>query len=134
MEKNKAKYFCENCGAEVLSKARFCPHCGKFFSAVRCPNCNYTGQVSDFKNGCPRCHYKTSDASSDSPEKSGYDTSDGLEHKLSRKSRRKIGRAFTEYRSKSAAISGDTPIWLLVLSLVILIGAIVGIFAVLRPR
>ena len=132
MDKKKAKYFCENCGAEVLSKARFCPHCGKFFSAVRCPNCNYTGQVSEFKSGCPRCHY--TDSSLNGNKKSHVETADGLKHGLSRKSKRKIGRAFEEYKGKTAAISGDTPIWLLVLSLVILVGAIVGIFTVLRPK
>ncbi|MBR1912599.1 MAG: zinc ribbon domain-containing protein, partial [Treponema sp.] len=52
-----AKYFCENCGEEVAANARFCPHCGRFFSAVRCPQCGHMGAVTSFKDGCPKCHY-----------------------------------------------------------------------------
>lgn len=57
MATRKAKYFCENCGSEVVSNARFCPKCGKFFSSVRCPKCGFTGDVHTFKNGCPECGY-----------------------------------------------------------------------------
>ena len=52
-EKKKAKYFCEGCGSEVASNAKFCPKCGKFFAAVRCPNCGHIGTVKDFLHGCP---------------------------------------------------------------------------------
>lgn len=59
MAKNKkqAKFFCENCGSEVPENSKLCKNCGKFFSAVRCPNCGATGHSSDFKNGCPECGY-----------------------------------------------------------------------------
>ena len=59
-EKKKAKYFCEGCGSEVASNAKFCPKCGKFFAAVRCPNCGHIGTVKDFLHGCPSCHYAMS--------------------------------------------------------------------------
>ncbi len=52
-----AKFFCENCGAEVPGKARVCTNCGRFFAAVRCPKCGKTGSNNDFKKGCPACGY-----------------------------------------------------------------------------
>lgn len=57
MKKNKAKFFCENCGTEVPENAKFCKQCGKFFSAVRCPSCGATGNAADFAKGCPLCGY-----------------------------------------------------------------------------
>ena len=44
----KAKFFCQNCNSEVAANAKFCPKCGKFFAAVRCPKCGHTGTVKDF--------------------------------------------------------------------------------------
>ena len=57
MKNKKAKFFCENCGAEVPEKAKVCKHCGKFFISVRCPNCGATGTSSEFKKGCTHCGY-----------------------------------------------------------------------------
>ena len=57
MKNKKAKFFCENCGAEVPENARVCKKCGKFFISVRCPHCGKTGSSTDFKNGCPSCGY-----------------------------------------------------------------------------
>lgn len=51
------KFYCENCGNEVKQNSKLCPHCGKFFSSVRCPKCNYLGTTKDFTNGCPKCGY-----------------------------------------------------------------------------
>jgi ssDNA-binding Zn-finger/Zn-ribbon topoisomerase 1 len=53
----KARYYCENCGAEVRAGASSCPRCGRVFSAVRCPKCGYTGKAADFRTGCPLCGY-----------------------------------------------------------------------------
>lgn len=55
--KTQAKFFCENCGAEVPQSARFCGKCGRFFSSVRCPVCGKTGSSNMFANGCPSCGY-----------------------------------------------------------------------------
>ncbi|WP_294429795.1 zinc ribbon domain-containing protein [uncultured Treponema sp.] len=57
MKKQSAKFFCENCGAEVPQNAKVCRHCGKFFSSVRCPVCGTTGTPGKFTNGCPTCGY-----------------------------------------------------------------------------
>jgi len=55
--KKQAKFFCENCGAEVAQNARFCGKCGRFFASVRCPVCGKTGSSNAFSNGCPSCGY-----------------------------------------------------------------------------
>ena len=60
MSKKSAKFFCENCGAEVPRNSRICKHCGRFFSSVRCPQCGLTGQADKFANGCPQCGYSFS--------------------------------------------------------------------------
>lgn len=57
MNSKKAKFFCENCGAEVEQDARFCKKCGRFFTSVRCPCCGYVGSANAFTNGCPECGY-----------------------------------------------------------------------------
>lgn len=51
------KFFCENCGNEVKRNTKICPHCGKFFASVRCPECNHLGTTEEFINGCPECGY-----------------------------------------------------------------------------
>ena len=56
-KKKQAKFFCEYCDSEVPFNARFCPKCGHFFLAVRCPECGKTGDQDEFTNGCPECGY-----------------------------------------------------------------------------
>jgi len=119
--KKNAKYFCENCGAEVASKARFCPHCGKFFSAVRCPNCGHTGSVSEFKKGCPVCHYAVSESEMRGEEQPVK----AQKNKIAKKSRKSPSRTFGFGNSGARALSEDTPLWLLVSSLIVLAGLIV---------
>lgn len=53
----RSRFFCENCHHEVRPNAKVCPHCGRFFEAVRCPVCSYVGESRDFINGCPNCGY-----------------------------------------------------------------------------
>ena len=50
-------FFCENCKKEVSANDKICPRCGKFFTDVRCPRCNHSGDVEDFTFGCPKCGY-----------------------------------------------------------------------------
>lgn len=53
----RSKFFCENCHGEVRPSAKVCPHCGRFFTAVRCPICSYVGEAREFISGCPNCGY-----------------------------------------------------------------------------
>ena len=62
MRHKKAKFFCENCGAEVPENAKVCKKCGKFFISVRCPSCGKTGKSKDFEKGCPFCGYAVDSA------------------------------------------------------------------------
>lgn len=52
-----AQFYCKSCGKEVLPEAEYCPHCGKEFSAVKCPRCGFTGELELFRSGCPSCSY-----------------------------------------------------------------------------
>jgi predicted RNA-binding Zn-ribbon protein involved in translation (DUF1610 family) len=56
-ERGRARFFCENCGAEVPRDAKNCPKCGRFFASVRCPSCGFTGEEALFRGGCPVCGY-----------------------------------------------------------------------------
>ncbi len=125
-EKAKAKYFCENCSYEVKANARFCPNCGKFFSSVRCPKCKTIGTVKDFKNGCPNCHYSMT---SEELYGSSSESSDGLKHRLSFKSKRKIKQAFKNREKSSTPFESEMPLWLFIVSfavILILVAVLVG--------
>jgi uncharacterized membrane protein YvbJ len=52
-----ARFFCENCGAEVKRNSKTCPRCGRSFANVLCPACGFVGEGSLFSNGCPVCGY-----------------------------------------------------------------------------
>lgn len=127
-ESKKAKYFCENCGAEVSANARFCPNCGKFFAAVRCPRCSYTGTIKDFKFGCPKCHYAmTKDELYGTQNQE--ETLDGRKHKLSRKSKNLIKKSFVAHQNQTKKnISSDSPTWLLIISILAVIFLVAIIF------
>jgi uncharacterized membrane protein YvbJ len=53
----RPKFFCESCGEEVRQNDRVCPHCGRFFSSVKCPSCGFSGDAKRFREGCPKCGY-----------------------------------------------------------------------------
>lgn len=53
----RSRFYCENCAAEVSARAKVCPSCGRFFSAVRCPRCGFTEEARLFLYGCPSCGY-----------------------------------------------------------------------------
>jgi uncharacterized membrane protein YvbJ len=55
--RGKARFFCEQCGAEVRPGAPSCPSCGSTFTAVRCPECGHEGRAPEFRTGCPVCGY-----------------------------------------------------------------------------
>lgn len=118
----KPKYFCENCGEEVNAKAKFCPHCGKFFSSVRCPNCGHTGSVDSFKKGCPACHYAISEE-----ELRGEVSHHELKShpRITMPKRNRSFRHFAAGSGSTAFISGDTPVWLMITSIIVLIGLVI---------
>jgi uncharacterized membrane protein YvbJ len=53
----KRVFICEKCGRVVPHDTQRCMFCGKIFTGVRCPRCDFTGESSLFKNGCPVCGY-----------------------------------------------------------------------------
>lgn len=107
MKKQSAKFFCENCGAEVPQNARVCRHCGKFFSSVRCPVCGTTGMPDKFANGCPTCGYAVGQGQripSPAPK----------EEKASRKSKKALLNAIDSRNprgSRRRTNDGSLPIW-----------------------
>ena len=53
----KKGFVCQNCGKNVPPRTDRCPHCGRCFKGVRCPQCLYVGVADDFLEGCPSCGY-----------------------------------------------------------------------------
>lgn len=53
----KLRFFCEQCGTEVPRNTVRCPACGRYFTAIQCPQCGFRGSEEDFASGCPRCGY-----------------------------------------------------------------------------
>ena len=122
MAKSKSdKYFCENCGEEVAANARFCPHCGRFFCAVRCPQCGHMGAVTAFKDGCPKCHYAMT------PDDIFGTQTNQSESQRNPQKQKKSSNLYPKTMNKSKQThNDDAPIWLYIVSLVVLF-AILGI-------
>ncbi|HOV14502.1 MAG TPA: zinc ribbon domain-containing protein [Spirochaetota bacterium] len=52
-------YICGKCHNEVAKDAKVCKNCGAKLGSIRCPFCNFKGEVSDFKDDtCPKCGRK----------------------------------------------------------------------------
>ena len=101
-----AKFFCENCGAEVPQNARMCRKCGRFFSSVRCPKCGATGDASIFKKGCPTCGYAVTG--------SGYkDGSSSLLFSFTKN----WGRKKSFSKSDKGFYDGGLPLWIYVFTI-----------------
>ncbi|WP_407425831.1 zinc ribbon domain-containing protein [Treponema sp.] len=107
-KQQSAKFFCENCGAEVPQDAKVCKHCGKFFSSVRCPVCGETGTPGKFSNGCPKCGYAVGKGKKiNSPKQK--------ESHASRKSKKELLNAIDSRNSNTFAkkriSDGHLPVW-----------------------
>ena len=56
-------YFCSKCGREVAKDATICSNCGAKLGKIRCPFCNFVGEINDFKfDTCPKCGRKNKPA------------------------------------------------------------------------
>ncbi|MBP3772495.1 MAG: zinc ribbon domain-containing protein [Treponema sp.] len=105
--KQSAKFFCENCGAEVPQNARVCRHCGKFFSSVRCPVCGTTGSPGKFANGCPTCGYAVGQGQK-------IDAPSQKESRASRKSKKALLDAIDAQNPRTSRrrnSDGTLPVW-----------------------
>lgn len=55
-------YICGNCAKEIDKEDKVCPHCGSRLGYIKCPFCNFKGDVEDFRDDtCPRCGRKKSE-------------------------------------------------------------------------
>lgn len=117
-DQKKAKYFCEGCGAEVAPNAKFCPKCGKFFAAVRCPKCGHVGTVRNFLNGCPSCSYAMT---REELYGTGAGEISGSAHHESYKESKKALKKKAGLRSGFSLLD-DVPAWLFVASILVLLG------------
>jgi len=110
--KKKPKFFCDNCGAEVDRDLKACPQCGRFFAAVRCPKCGFSGEEKMFSSGCPSCGYSAPPS--------------GKAHKTGRGGQR-------EKKAKEPLVmAGPLPLWVYIFSALALLIAIVSLLFILR--
>ncbi|MBQ9630150.1 MAG: zinc ribbon domain-containing protein [Treponema sp.] len=121
-KEQSAKFFCENCGAEVPQDARMCRKCGRFFSSVRCPKCGETGDASFFRNGCPSCGYAVTGNTFTYKEKT--------EHPIFSISKRlKIRQAFSAYNKKNTISTEDgLPTWMYIFTFAALVTTLIFVF------
>ena len=120
----KAKFFCENCGAEVPENAKLCKKCGKFFISVRCPNCGRTGTSKEFKKGCPSCGYAAGKSVLLDSEKT-YNHSVAL-NKIFGQAGKFSGKG------KKSAHENSLPAWIYVLTFGMLIAVMIGIYSCIK--
>ena len=131
----EAKFFCESCGSEVPRNSKVCPTCGKFFASVRCPQCGRIGTNEDFKNGCPTCGYAVNP---DSELARGNFGMPGVFGKGKNKRASRYGvNGLLGLSGRKNAVSGGgyvesgLPVWVYVVSLLILAGLCVGLYSCL---
>ena len=110
-----ARFFCDSCDSEVVGDALFCPKCGKIFSSVRCPACNYSANHSAFMNGCPECGYAM------------HGTSVAQNVKLGKEKKKKERRFVSAYE-KEPRPEDALPAWVYIFCIVLLGLVIVGSF------
>ena len=119
----KAKFFCENCGAEVPQKAKVCTTCGKFFTFTRCPRCFYTGDAKLFTHGCPECGYALKNGNQEEENTNSWGTSFADLGLVSDKPQ-KLKRFHFEETS--------LPIWIYVATILPLFFVICGLYSCLK--
>lgn len=125
-KKKEAKFFCECCGSEVPGNSKFCPTCGKFFAAVRCPKCGRTGSNNDFKNGCPTCGYAINPDSLSGKHSSGIflnNTNNNSNIKYGSTSQ--IWGTKNKTHKKFHYVESSLPIWIYAISVICLVIVII---------
>ena len=129
----KAKFFCESCGAEVSQNARVCTNCGKFFSAVRCPHCGRIGRTEEFIHGCPECGYAVSP--SQSIIGSGLNPQSKSKYKKGKsfgnKSFFSFGSIFGS-RGNKAAYDSRLPLWIYIVCILALVFLVIAFYSCLK--
>lgn len=131
----EAKFFCESCGSEVPRNSKVCPTCGKFFASVRCPQCGRIGSNEDFKNGCPTCGYAVNP--DDGFRRGNYGIPAGLgggrKGSLGRGfgTRGLLGLSRRSGNSGSGYVESGLPVWVYIVSLLILAALIAGLYSCL---
>jgi hypothetical protein len=131
-KKQYAKFFCENCGAEVPENARICKHCGRFFSSVRCPHCGASGSASMFNKGCPCCGYAMNNIQTVSYTARNGDTDRKL---FSLTKKRKLEKTFKIYMKKKSSISqsdNSLPAWIYIITSCILAAVIAAVYSCIK--
>ena len=132
MKKQKAKFFCENCGAEVPADARVCKNCGRFFSSVRCPACGATGSASKFAKGCPVCGYAMDSGTFNIAAYSEEEKED-VRRRLATAEQKKINGAFAAYERKRARGAGSAlPLWVYAVTIAVLAVVIAAVVQIVR--
>ncbi|MCQ2600115.1 MAG: zinc ribbon domain-containing protein [Treponema sp.] len=119
MAKKQAKFFCENCGEEVAQNARFCNKCGRFFSAVRCPQCGKVGSSHAFVNGCPSCGYAEKGSKSKSTKQNKdpqFEAKNNKSHFYMHKPKYASPSSSTNKKSAGSSL----PVWIYILTLGVL--------------
>lgn len=131
-KKQHAKFFCENCGAEVSENARVCRYCGRFFSSVRCPKCGASGTAEMFDKGCPNCGYAGNKEATIS-----YTARDGSEmrKRLSGTEKRKLKNAFDTYKNRNSSTAqsdNSLPAWIYVVTACILAAVLAAVYGCIK--
>ena len=120
----QAKFFCENCGAEVAQSARFCGKCGRFFSSVRCPVCGKTGSSNMFANGCPSCGYGSKEQPGGVAQMSAAEQ---MKRAADSKGHFYVHKKHGSQRPAARQGDGSLPAWIYAVTLAALAGIIAGI-------
>jgi len=119
----KAKFYCESCGSEVPQNARFCNTCGKFFTFVRCPKCQYSGESKQFTNGCPKCGYAVK------PYR-GSSSSDKNKNDKGSFSFSSLFGSSKGNRNQSTEDS-SLPVWIYIAVIIVLVAVVLGLYSCL---
>lgn len=125
---SRARFFCENCKHEVKPNSKVCPHCGRFFTAVKCPACGFTGDGKLFALGCPNCGYSgvTGGSAENASGAGGFAsaTHGGAETYDAGEVDPRARRSYTPRRRS------QTPAWVFPLAILILVGAFAALVVV----